>query len=216
MATNYCNICGSKETFLCGGCNQAHYCSKECQKKDWPIHRQTCANQTDTEQAHTLTNLLNSLEKTSILRKLSCLKQYAINHNLGKGTNCFTLIDLSVISPELLADMQKSMKTTSNMYLVNTEHATSVFPNHFTPDKLYIGMASKSGTSADVACMKDTPLPRKVVEETALVIFVTSSRIRNFFSSTAANTNENALLLVPDKDDLFPISMTSKGITIMS
>ena len=30
------------EFFLCGKCMKVHYCSKECQVKDWPEHKKVC------------------------------------------------------------------------------------------------------------------------------------------------------------------------------
>jgi hypothetical protein len=27
---------------LCTGCEQVRYCSIECQKKDWPVHKLSC------------------------------------------------------------------------------------------------------------------------------------------------------------------------------
>ena len=29
--------------FVCAGCGQVRYCNKNCQKKDWKIHRKSCS-----------------------------------------------------------------------------------------------------------------------------------------------------------------------------
>lgn len=43
-ANKRCVICSSKSTKHCQQCNSACYCSKECQKKDWPTHKLICAD----------------------------------------------------------------------------------------------------------------------------------------------------------------------------
>ena len=35
--------CGAKTSTKCGGCGVARYCSRECQKKDWPRHKTKCS-----------------------------------------------------------------------------------------------------------------------------------------------------------------------------
>ena len=38
-----CTRCGGEtRTFVCLGCGEAHYCSRRCQKRDWPRHKQLC------------------------------------------------------------------------------------------------------------------------------------------------------------------------------
>jgi len=37
-----CRICNTETTKICGGCKRIHYCSKECQKADLPLHRRIC------------------------------------------------------------------------------------------------------------------------------------------------------------------------------
>jgi hypothetical protein len=43
-----CNGCGKTRQQLktvlkkCGRCSEVHYCSKECQRRDWPLHKQLC------------------------------------------------------------------------------------------------------------------------------------------------------------------------------
>ena len=40
-----CERCKGKEhkMMVCGRCRKAHYCSRECQKKDWKQHKQSCS-----------------------------------------------------------------------------------------------------------------------------------------------------------------------------
>ena len=37
-----CNVCGGEETSPCGGCGQVSYCSRNCQRKDWKVHKAQC------------------------------------------------------------------------------------------------------------------------------------------------------------------------------
>jgi len=38
-----CSQCGTESKMRCSACLQVFYCSKDCQKKDWPVHKQLCA-----------------------------------------------------------------------------------------------------------------------------------------------------------------------------
>jgi hypothetical protein len=40
--TNCCNYCGNPATLTCQKCLQVKYCSKDCQRLDWPTHRGVC------------------------------------------------------------------------------------------------------------------------------------------------------------------------------
>ncbi|KAK1764628.1 hypothetical protein QBC33DRAFT_497166 [Phialemonium atrogriseum] len=39
---NLCNMCESEGTKACGKCGDAYYCSAECQRSDWPMHKILC------------------------------------------------------------------------------------------------------------------------------------------------------------------------------
>jgi hypothetical protein len=44
LAQAHCDACYSVDTpKLCQRCHNIHYCSKECQRRDWPRHKQLCA-----------------------------------------------------------------------------------------------------------------------------------------------------------------------------
>ena len=40
-----CGNCGEKAKLYCGKCNQAIYCCKDCQVKDWKKHKKVCGKQ---------------------------------------------------------------------------------------------------------------------------------------------------------------------------
>lgn len=43
MAVDKCCICGGDGRKQCGTCKSINYCSINCQKKDWPLHKLLCA-----------------------------------------------------------------------------------------------------------------------------------------------------------------------------
>jgi hypothetical protein len=51
-----CTVCGKLEVQFCKQCKSARYCSKACQKVDWPIHKRLCAEfarfQTTSRPSH--------------------------------------------------------------------------------------------------------------------------------------------------------------------
>jgi hypothetical protein len=37
-----CAVCGKNTSKKCAGCKEVHYCSRECQTKDWSKHKKVC------------------------------------------------------------------------------------------------------------------------------------------------------------------------------
>ena len=42
MAAHTCAICDSSDSKFCSLCHSILYCSRECQKTDWPLHKKVC------------------------------------------------------------------------------------------------------------------------------------------------------------------------------
>lgn len=58
----FCTNCNNKETALdrCGGCKNARYCNRKCQKEDWKNHKEKCGskenlNKENSEAKETIT-----------------------------------------------------------------------------------------------------------------------------------------------------------------
>ncbi|KAH9841137.1 uncharacterized protein C8Q71DRAFT_440672 [Rhodofomes roseus] len=59
-----CRQCFSREPmvklFVCSKCKKIYYCSRECQKKDWPLHKDACKDIADLNKKIELLSLTNS------------------------------------------------------------------------------------------------------------------------------------------------------------
>jgi hypothetical protein len=44
VAAKECVVCKARpeEMFLCSGCMGARYCSRDCQRSDWKLHKKLC------------------------------------------------------------------------------------------------------------------------------------------------------------------------------
>jgi len=48
--TNKCNLCGKDATKLCSRCKTVYYCSVECQKQNWKLHKPVCNDAFQADQ----------------------------------------------------------------------------------------------------------------------------------------------------------------------
>ncbi len=44
MEDGWCSVCSKKGALRCGKCRAQYYCSKECQVKDWKVHKKVCSD----------------------------------------------------------------------------------------------------------------------------------------------------------------------------
>ena len=52
-AASLCSRCSQPATLRCSRCQSSWYCSKDCQRSDWPLHKNTVCN--DAYKANQLT-----------------------------------------------------------------------------------------------------------------------------------------------------------------
>ncbi len=95
-----CVICNKEGAKLCQACHSAGYCSKECQKGDWPTHKLLCSKFKDGTQIYSL----HSAQTVQGVR-ISCSGDIYV-----LGMNKFTPVDVSVLDPVFKADKSKSSK----------------------------------------------------------------------------------------------------------
>eukprot|EP00947_MAST-08B_sp_MAST-8B-sp1_P002361 g2361.t1 len=50
-AENVCAVCGKSCALTCSRCKSAHYCSRECQRSHWKVHKKVCSKTPDAVKA---------------------------------------------------------------------------------------------------------------------------------------------------------------------
>ena len=98
-STDYCDCCGDRgpqaTRFVCSGCLEAKYCSKECQKLNWLDHKGLClqikAEREEKEKRKLLgvalvyASLCGDLPEVRRLLALGADARYQIEEEKGKG-----------------------------------------------------------------------------------------------------------------------------------
>ena len=79
MAAHTCAICDSSDSKFCSLCHSILYCSRECQKTDWPLHKMVCKKFTTLPPRPSLLHRLAihfpAGSKESQLIWINCLQQ---------------------------------------------------------------------------------------------------------------------------------------------
>lgn len=75
-------LCGKPAVSKCGKCKLTAYCSRECQRQDWPTHKALCGL---TDPAATMSDHLKAVEATRWLKDFSPPDCYEWL------TNCYTM-----------------------------------------------------------------------------------------------------------------------------
>jgi len=68
-----CSICDEKKDLkLCGGCKLVIFCSVDCQRADWPSHRDFCKKVSKVAENDTTPFLCYNCEKTTHIGDFTC------------------------------------------------------------------------------------------------------------------------------------------------
>lgn len=96
---NKCNNCFKKANKICSQCKLVNYCSKECQKNDWKVHKHKCIKRRpiddiwelckwNTPQNSKLKNKCVLCSNTNVIENLTSeleIKEYQIS---GMCSHC--------------------------------------------------------------------------------------------------------------------------------
>ncbi|KAJ6559808.1 hypothetical protein B0H19DRAFT_1145836 [Mycena capillaripes] len=100
-----CAVCGKLESELrrCGKCKHASYCSKECQKADWPTHKSACSaadsgiNMTKIAQTLNASTFLNMQLQGAFIAAFDLLRDPRIDRPFAAR------VDIGVEPTDLIA-----------------------------------------------------------------------------------------------------------------
>src|SRR5260221_1117169 len=73
--TTKCSACSEEAARHCLGCYTVAYCSKECQKLDWPDHKNACNLDSETKLVNKCKGLFNRVE---LLQRIILTLRYAL------------------------------------------------------------------------------------------------------------------------------------------
>jgi hypothetical protein len=90
------NTCREKGKNLCSGCNEAIYCSRDCQKSHWLMHKEAC-------QAATKLKKITDFETLSAKQLKILLKVKAASLEKNKKNALLDLLEKTVEKGELVS-----------------------------------------------------------------------------------------------------------------
>lgn len=71
----YCSICNNRTKKLCSACKCVYYCSIDCQKKDWFIHKKFCL---EKAKEIIFLNRLNRFVLRDMIASIFCTKEFIL------------------------------------------------------------------------------------------------------------------------------------------
>lgn len=90
MASLTCTICNARNSKKCSVCESSAYCSVECQRTDWPLHRLLCSSyksvlETRPSTAHKLGIFFPVEKKVPELRWVKCERRIGYDFPIIEG-----------------------------------------------------------------------------------------------------------------------------------
>ena len=127
--------CGKPGKHLCSGCNEELYCSKDCQKSHWLMHKQSCQSATKAVAGSSF-NALSAKQLKNLLKA----KAAGFDKELKKSV--LDLLEKTVEKPELVSLVAEHVKLSEIETLLSSTESANGKPN---------GSSSSSSSSSSSA-----------------------------------------------------------------
>jgi hypothetical protein len=112
--------CANVGKHLCSGCGEEIYCSKDCQKKDWPVHKPTCKSAVKPEAAA----LLQSFDQYSVKQLKNIVKAKAATLDAKKKQIILNKLENIVEKPNLVKFVKENVDPSEVEGLLSAPSAT--------------------------------------------------------------------------------------------
>ena len=118
-----CAICGSPASSRCARCKEARYCSRACQREDWPCHKHICGQQ--QAQLHHLCDeardmfCANSLKCFLSTKAAVCLLwQGSVRFGFSRRSSSCTLEEQAELLIAMVVALPGCAQTNLSMHIV--------------------------------------------------------------------------------------------------
>ena len=161
MAAEHCRRCanGSCEKtgkHLCSGCNEEIYCSKECQKTHWALHKVTC-------QTAVKPSSITSMDSLSAKQLKNLLKAKASKMDDKKRNSLLDQLNHIVEKPQLVKLAESHVKLSEVESLLRSADANL---NNSTSSSSSV---TKPKKTKHVPIAAPTPTPDQLKQQAAMI-----------------------------------------------
>jgi len=215
LSTNTCLTCLKQleTTQRCSRCRVAQYCDTECQKKDWPRHKQFCSNSPATKQERLTNNdLLAPIKSSQILFFIICIKEYILTNNIQPHHNLFQLSRLSQTAINNFRTRYPLLIHPSHtLYVLSSAYESSLPP--LAPSKLSLLILTQENRNQPLVSSLNhqTPAP-PTIQSTTMQLFGDQNILVEFLHSQPGKRMQ--LYLIPETNAHYRVRMSTNNITI--
>lgn len=145
---------------LCSGCGEEIYCSKDCQKAHWALHKNACNSAVKPEAVA----FMKSLDSLSIKQLKNVMKAKAASYDNKKKAIVLTKLESIVEKPNLVKFVEEHVELSEVEALLSASADAGAGTSSSSSSK-----GSSKATKASAASSQPMPTPKQLREQARMM-----------------------------------------------